>query len=155
MIALKVDSWNVEPRNDAYLRLYKWSSWGNRRTRRSDRRRICNHSWSRVDNRPSHRTHPRTSSTALPEIYVGTPCRKNTHFWLLPTVGKVMFSEASASHSVHGEWGVCPPHPTWYWHLVAATAAVGTHPTGMHSCWWCISKVICWCSSSTWGKKCS
>ena len=22
----------------------------------------------------------------------------------------------------------------WYWHLVAATAAVGTHPTGMHSC---------------------
>ena len=22
----------------------------------------------------------------------------------------------------------------WYWHLVAATAAVGMHPTGMHSC---------------------
>ena len=24
-----------------------------------------------------------------------------------------------------------PPH---YWHLLSATAAVGTHPTGMHSC---------------------
>ena len=23
----------------------------------------------------------------------------------------------------------------WYWHLVVATATVGTHPTGMHSCW--------------------
>ena len=22
---------------------------------------------------------------------------------------------------------------TWYWHLVVATAAVGTHATGMHS----------------------
>ena len=57
---------------------------------------------------------------------------------------KVMFSETF----------VCPQHPficradppppggrpPWYWHLVATT--VGTHPTGMHSCWkiysvWC------------------
>ena len=25
-------------------------------------------------------------------------------------------------------------HPPWYWHLVAATAAIGRHPTGMDSC---------------------
>ena len=31
-----------------------------------------------------------------------------------------------------GEWGL-PPGTPWYWHLVVATAAVGTHPTGMHS----------------------
>ena len=40
-------------------------------------------------------------------------------------------------------WGVLPPGGSalkgaytspQYWHLVAATAAVGIHPTGMHSC---------------------
>ena len=25
-------------------------------------------------------------------------------------------------------------HPPWYWHLVAATAAIDRHPTGMDSC---------------------
>ena len=49
--------------------------------------------------------------------------------------GKVMFSEASLC----SQWGVrqSPASPRWtenshYWHLVAVTAAVGTHPTGMH-----------------------
>ena len=76
--------------------------------------------------------------------------------------GKVMFSEASVSHSVHGGWGggegsimslpvcsnvlyrrgVSAPRgyllpgegvgmASWYWHLVAAIAAVRTHPTEM------------------------
>ena len=43
-----------------------------------------------------------------------------------------------------------PPgqRPPWYWHLVAATAAVRTHTTGMHSCydlyflWWWENRVI-------------
>ena len=57
-----------------------------------------------------------------------------------------MISEASVSHPVHGEGGgvrvPTPPggrhpnqSPPQYWHLVAATAAVGTHPTGIHSCY--------------------
>ena len=75
-----------------------------------------------------------------------------------------MFSEAYASHSVrdvtscfwsHGlSWGMwsvlgprlgckadpligTPPEiatPPGFWHLVVATATVGTQPTGMHSC---------------------
>ena len=77
--------------------------------------------------------------------------------------GKVMSSEASVSHSVHGGGGgvimslpVCSHVPSnrgvsaprgylvpgewvgtasWYWHLVAAIAAVGTHPTEIHSCY--------------------
>ena len=28
------------------------------------------------------------------------------------------------------------PYPSWYWHLVAAIKADGTHPTGMHSCYY-------------------
>ena len=44
---------------------------------------------------------------------------------------KVMFLHVSVSHSVHrGGAGEVPPPPT-------ATAAGGTHPTGMHSCWQC------------------
>ena len=43
-----------------------------------------------------------------------------------------------------------PPgqRPPWYWHLVAATAAVRTHATGMHFCynlyflWWWENRVI-------------
>ena len=70
-----------------------------------------------------------------------------------------MFSEASVSHSVHGggvpqgglpttgesaSRGCLPPggsasrgstQPPRYRHLVAAAAAVGMHPTGMHSCY--------------------
>ena len=45
-----------------------------------------------------------------------------------------MFSEVSVSHSVHG-WGDRGwEDPSGGRHLVAATAAFGTHPTGMHSC---------------------
>ena len=77
--------------------------------------------------------------------------------------GKVVFSEAEASP------GGRPPlrrqtpppetdppggRPSGYWHLVAATAVVGTHPTGMHSCckWFCDctfcrrSFVAVWCA---------
>ena len=58
-----------------------------------------------------------------------------------------MISEASVSHPVHGEGGgglgyplpleadTLTSPPPQYWHLVAATAAVGTHPTGIHSCY--------------------
>ena len=71
-----------------------------------------------------------------------------------------MFSEVSVSHSVHrgsasGRGKVCPRRglPLWgvclrgrevasrgsaqspkYCHLAMATAVLGTHPTGMHSC---------------------
>ena len=55
-----------------------------------------------------------------------------------------MFSEASVSHSVHMGVGVGTGRQTaleedHHWrhiprHLVAAIAAVGTHPTGIHSC---------------------
>ena len=50
--------------------------------------------------------------------------------------GKVMFSEASVSHFVHIP--ECRPperRPLCSRHLVVATAAVRTHPTGMHSCY--------------------
>ena len=49
-----------------------------------------------------------------------------------------MFSEASVIESPPSS----PQRPTllWYWHLMAATAAVGTHPTEKHFCvsciWW-------------------
>ena len=86
------------------------------------------------------------------------------HYW---PQGKVMFSEAcvvcqsfcprggaNPAPPMQTRGGVChppcrptdppppetDPHP-WKWHLVAATAAVGTHPTEMHSCfslWWCL-----------------
>ena len=44
-----------------------------------------------------------------------------------------MFSEACVSHSVHGG-GFSPPGQTSH---PAATSAVGTYPTGMHSCYNC------------------
>ena len=48
--------------------------------------------------------------------------------------GKVMFSQACAKNSVHRGSGVHPPgrHPSPT--PETATAAGGTHPTGMHSC---------------------
>ena len=55
-----------EPRDHAYLRLCKWSFWGIRRKRSSDRPHICNHSSTQADSRLSHRTHPRTNSIVLP-----------------------------------------------------------------------------------------
>ena len=60
-----------------------------------------------------------------------------------------MFSDASVSHSVQGEggsaygWsacgesayrGLCIHGESARSPMLAATAAVGTHPTGMHSC---------------------
>ena len=62
--------------------------------------------------------------------------------WIKITDRKVMFSEASVSHSVNGGGGAgclsSPPldrdPPPKNWHLVD-TAAVGTHPTGTHSCY--------------------
>ena len=45
-----------------------------------------------------------------------------------------MFSEACVSHSVHGGGGFSPSGQTSH---PAATSAVGTHPTGMHSCYNC------------------
>ena len=63
-----------------------------------------------------------------------------------------MFSEACVSHSVHrrsafGGGGlppgeVCPTPPGT--DIVAATAAVGTHPTGMHSCFDFTDKMCKW-----------
>ena len=50
--------------------------------------------------------------------------------------GKVMFSEASVSHSsTRGDLSSQQRLPR-NWHLVVDTAAVGTHFTGMHSCYW-------------------
>ena len=55
-----------------------------------------------------------------------------------------MFSEASVcpQRGLPPIWGLPaggesahPPTPPRYWYPVAATAAVGTHPTGMHSCY--------------------
>ena len=71
--------------------------------------------------------------------------------------GKVIFSEASVCSRwgggclPSGGIGVClqgdgcmPPrwtaHPR-YWHLLATTAAVSMHPTGMHSSWKLINKL--------------
>ena len=53
----------------------------------------------------------------------------NHFLLLLPTEGKVMFSEASVSHSVHNQsHGYCvTAHPCY--------SAVGTHPTEMLSCY--------------------
>ena len=54
--------------------------------------------------------------------------------------GRWCFSEACNSHSVH-RWGLCSGGErvsvrggAWMETPPAATAAVGTHPTGMHSC---------------------
>ena len=49
--------------------------------------------------------------------------------------GKVMFSQACVKNSVHlwGEGGVSRPRPGGV-SAQTATAADGTHPTGMHSC---------------------
>ena len=48
--------------------------------------------------------------------------------------GKVMFLHLSVSHSVHG--GGCPS-ACWDTPLgLTATAADGTHPTGMHACFY-------------------
>ena len=53
----------------------------------------------------------------------------NQFLLLLPTEGKVMFSEASVSHSVHNQChGYCVTADPCY-------SAVGTHPTGMLSCY--------------------
>ena len=52
--------------------------------------------------------------------------------------GKVMFSETFVCPRGGGCRADLPPpggRPPWYWHLVAATAAVGTYPTGIHFCW--------------------
>ena len=35
--------------------------------------------------------------------------------------------------------------PSQYWYLVVATAAVSTHPTGMHSCHVCVCVYVCVC----------
>ena len=66
--------------------------------------------------------------------------------WYLPPAskvwGKVIFSEACVKNSVHGGRGSGPGGDTWWRPPRTATAAGGTHPTGMHSCyfyselWW-------------------
>ena len=50
-------------------------------------------------------------------------CQWVSNPFLPSACGKVMFSQASVSHSVHGGRGAC-----------MATGADGTHPTKMHSC---------------------
>ena len=62
--------------------------------------------------------------------------------------GKVMFLHLSVSHSVHGKGylplGLRGVHPTGHTHppmVELAIEADGTHPTGMHSCFYII--LIC------------
>ena len=53
--------------------------------------------------------------------------------------GKVTFSETCVILFTGGgvlAAGECP----YYWHQVAVTAAIVTHPTGMNSCYWFIFK---------------
>ena len=65
--------------------------------------------------------------------------------------GKVIFLHLSVIHSVHGGWsgiclwvlGVCLQHPSCiHPPLEMAIEAGGMHPTGIHSCSFCLYKNI-------------
>ena len=51
----------------------------------------------------------------------------------------LQYSQVSSILTSLVSWGggICPTTLPRYWHLLAATAAVGTYPTGMHTCFHC------------------